>query len=434
MITLLIAPTSITLESKTLELKPAWLEIIALAALRSHEENPEVQLLDIPKLPSWQTKDLNVIKASLSREHKKWIQKLGTPIFVGQLGKAFKLNPALTPAFTESLEAVRASLQPKGRLLAKLENPDAEAQANLMLAKLSIETGKLEAALATLENALDANASTDLKQEALFYQARAYEFNGQYTKAKQSLQRLKKCIEWHEQHNSRSEPRAKAWHSIGLARIHLRAGEWEKAKTAYLIAKKHLEPHHYRELGMIFNGLGRVAQNSEALNEAQKHYETALEVYHRAEWVWAVQGSLNDLGVTFKLRCELLWKHNQPKAQKYLEQAFRYFMLCHQNCQAANTGDESAVVEINLAWSYRMFGQYDTAKEWIERAIQLATKANNLSDLGYAHMEYAELERIISGKIAAANQYHLAYNAFDQEPELGKARDTAKFKLDEVLR
>jgi tetratricopeptide (TPR) repeat protein len=426
-----ITQTSIRLGTLDLELKPMWLELIALAALHTIEQHPTVTLLDVQQLLNWQAKDLTVIKSCLYREHKKWQKILAIPIFSGSLSSAFCLNPALTPVFTEPLEEIRAKLHPQSRLIPKLENPEAEAQANLMLAKLNIETGQLAAALIALTNALNTNASLSLKQEALFYQARTHEFRAEYEFAHQSLAQLKQCIETQSKNQSNLEPRARAWYSIGCARIHLRLGEWQQAKTAYLFAKHFLEKHHYREWGMIFNGLGRVAQNTTTLDEAQKHYEKALAHYHHAEWTWAVQATLNDCGVVFKERYK---NHpNNPKARKHLEQAFRYFTLCQQNCEAAHTGDESAVLEINLGWCYRMFEQYDTAQQWLEKAVQLATKAHNLSDLGWAYMEYAELEMQTSGKVAAAEMYSRAYEAFE-DGQIDSARDLAKYKLEEMLR
>ncbi len=428
-----IRPNTIYLNQQPLLLTQPWLELLQLAALHTLESPPDLTPLDVQQLPSWRAKSVEVIKSSLSREHKKWVRLYGVSFLTGQLGKAFRLNPELTPVLTESVAALQEKLRPKSNLLAKLENPEAEVQANLMLAKLSIENGLLEKALVAIQNALNANASPVLKQEALFYQARVYEFRSEFTVAHQSLQRLKKCLEWHEKNNSPSHPRAKAWFQIGTARIYLRQAQWQEAKSAYLAAKKYLEPHHYRELGMVFNGLGRVAQNTTHLDVAQKHYEQALEFYHRAEWTWAVQATLNDCGVVYKERCKLIWKRQNHQAQKHLEQAFRYFTLCQQNCEAAQTGDESAVLEINLGWCYRMFEQFDLARQWLEKAVQLATKARNLSDLGWAYMEYAELELVTNGKLAAAEMYSRACGAFE-DGQIDSARDLAKYKLEEMLR
>lgn len=72
------------------------------------------------------------------------------------------------------------------------------------------------------------------------------------------------------------------------------------------------------------------------------------------------------------------------------------------------------MLETNLAWCYRKFRQYDQAKEWIDQAVRLASKAGNTSDLGMAYLEYAELELVTHGQIAAVRRLEQAVQVFEE--------------------
>jgi tetratricopeptide (TPR) repeat protein len=428
--TLTISATSATIESTPLALKPQYLEVLQLAALRQLEGNPDLTTLEVAALPHWHNKQAASIAPLLLKQHKIWQAALGIPLFVGSFYKVFRLNPDITPIFTQPLEQVRQDFAPKPSIV-RLENRDAEAQSQLILGKIHIERGKLEAAISAFHAALEVEPSTIIKQETLFYLARAYEFQSEFGLAEKTLHRLHKCLEYHEREGNPTESVAYAWHSIGCARIHIRHSRWAEAKALYNKAKSILaaQPHRHRELGMVHNGLGRVYQNSPApegtpqtrltdllevnLSHALREYETALHHYHLDTWHWAAQASLNDLGVVYKEKCKLIWRHQNPQAQRHLAQALRYFTLCHQICQAENTGDESAVVEINLGWAHRLYGQPDTARVWLEQALHLASQAGNKSDLGWGLCEFAELEWQLGNRNAAIEKLETAKEVFD---------------------
>jgi tetratricopeptide (TPR) repeat protein len=442
--------THITLETTTLELKPQYLEVLQLAALQHLEGNSDLSILEIAALPHWHDKQTSSIAPLLQKQHKIWQQTLGISLFMGSFYKTFHLNPDLTPVFTQPLEDVRRAFAPKPSIV-RLENSDAEAQSQLILGKIHIEHGRLESAIAAFQFALEVEPATIIKQEAFFYLARAYEFSSQYKLAEKTLHRLHKCLEYHEREGNPTDPVAYAWYNIGSARIHLRHSRWTEAKTHYLRARGILaaHPHHHRELGMVHNGLGRIAQNSPVpegtprtrivdllevnLSLAMREYQTALHHYHLDNWRWAAQASLNDLGVVYKEKCKLIWNKLNPQAMQHLAQALRYFTLCHDICQAENTGDESAVVEINLGWAYRLYGQPDTARQWLEKAVQLATQAGNKSDLGWALCEFAELELQSGDKNAAIDRLETAKDVFDLVG-LHEAGNVALRRLLEVRR
>ena len=429
MLSLDISTYSIQLEQQQLGLKPQWMEVLLLAATRSQTSEPLLTLDNIGQLPNWHGYSSNPsIHAALAREHKKWQQHFGLPLLVGHFGKQFRLNPNIPVRFVQPLEEIKQHLTPKTPTIYALENHDTEAQVQLMLGQLSIERGQLEAAKSAFQKALQTNACENIKLEILFYQARALELQCQYQAAKQSLEQLWQII----QTKKTLESRAKAWYKIGTARIQLRLEDYPNAQKNFLSAKKHLKAHHHREHGMIHSGLRRIAYHTGSLPDALKHAEAALEHYHQAGWTWAVQAALNDCGTIYRKRCELIWENQNSRARQHLTLALRYFSLCAEQCAVAGIGQDSAAVEINLLWCYRKQEDFETARSWAEKAVQIATRAGNQNDQAWALAEYAELEVQLGAVLEAANKFHQAFNIFDAIGLIGP-RNHVRRRLEEVL-
>ncbi len=419
------------IQNRQLKLKPQWVELISLSALKSLESNPTLTPSEIRTLSTWQnyTSDASV-HAAISREHKKWIQHFEIPVFTGKFGKAFRLNPELQPPqFVQLLEEIKTKLVHITHSPQRLENPDAESQSQLMLGQLHLERGNLEKAQSAFLSAYATRPNPLLRCEVLFWLARAEELLGLYEQAKRTSARIM------EEHKKQPvlEPRVRAWHAISLARIELRLDRWQKAKKLFVYAKKHLKLQHHRELGMVFNGLRRIAAHTTSLEEAQEHAEQTLWHYHQAQWTWGVQAALCDCGALYRKRAERIWQNQNNQARKHLGLALRYFLLCTEICQAAGTGNNSAMVEINLAWSYRTLEQLPEAKAWIEKALCIAQSAGNQSDLAWAHMEKADLEAMHGNRIGAAVHYNQAAEIF-AALQLWHHQETATFYAERILR
>jgi tetratricopeptide (TPR) repeat protein len=370
MLTLNSYTNTIQIKNRQLKLKPQWVELISLSAIKSVESNPTLSPAEIRTLSTWQnyTSDASV-HAAISREHKKWIQHFAIPVFIGKFGKAFRLNPALQPQFVQLLEEIKHKVVHTAPRPQRLENPDSESQSQLMLGQLQLEHGHLEKAQAAFLSAQAARPNPNLRCEILFWLARVEELLGLYEQAKRTS---RKILEEQKKHPA-LEARVTAWHAISLARIELRFDRWQLAKKLFNTAKKHLKPQHHRELGMVHNGLRRIAAHTTSLEEAQEHAEQTLWHYHQAHWIWGVQAALCDCGGLYRKRAERIWAGQNNQARKHLEQALRYFLLCTEICQAAGTGNNSAMVEINLAWSYRTLEQPEEAKHWVDKALARAS-------------------------------------------------------------
>jgi tetratricopeptide (TPR) repeat protein len=393
------------IQNRHLKLKPQWVEFITLSALKSLESNPTLTPAEIRSLGTWQNYSSDAsVHAAISREHKKWEQHFEIPVLTGKFGKAFRLNPDLQPQFVQLLEEIKHKLVHTTHKPQRLENPDSESQSQLLLGQLYLERGHLEKAQSAFLAALAARPNTNLRCESIFWLARVEELLGLYEQAKRTTARILEEIK--KQNPNNLDPRVKAWHAISLARIELRYDRWQLAKTLFNNAKKQLKPQHHRELGMVHNGLRRIAAHTSTLEEAQEHAEQTLRHYHQAHWTWGVQAALCDCGALYRKRAERIWENQNNHARKHLGQALRYFLLCTEICEAANTGNNSAMVEINLAWTYRKLEQLETAKNWIEKAIQIASNAKNQSDLAWAYMEKAELETLHGNRIGAAVHYN----------------------------
>ncbi len=402
--------STMQIENRHLQLKPQWVELLSLSAIKSFENNPTLTPAEIRNLSTWQnyTSDASVHSA-ISREHKKWMQHFEIPVFTGKFGKAFRLNPELKPQFVQLLEEIKHKIIQTTHSPQRLENPDSESQSQLLLGQLQLERGNLAKAQSAFLAAQAARPNHYLRCEILFWLARVEELLGLYEQAKRTTARILEEIKKQES----LDARAKAWYAISLARIELRFDRWQLSKKLFLTAKKHLKPEHHRELGMVYNGLRRIATHTSSLEEAQAHAEQTLWHYHQAHWTWGVQAALCDCGAIYRKRAERVWTQQNSQARKHLGQALRYFLLCTEICEAAGTGNNSAMVEINLAWSYRTLEQLQEAKHWIDKAIEIAGSAKNQSDLAWAHMEKAELEALHGNRVGAAVHYNQAAEIFE---------------------
>lgn len=401
---------TIYIENRQLALKPQWLELLSLSALKHLENNPTLSPSDVRTLGSWRNYSTDAsVHAAISREHKKWQQHFEIPVLIGKFGKAFCLNPDLQPQFVQLLEEVKNKLAQSPHTLQRLENPDSESQAQLLLGQLQLERGNLDKAQSAFLAAQAARPKAELRCEILFWLARVEELLGLYEQAKRTTARIEEEIK----KQPSIDARVKAWKHISSARIELRFDRWQLSKKLFNAAKKHLKPEQHRELGMVHNGLRRIAVHTTSLEEAQQHAEKTLWHYHQAHWTWGVQAALCDCGAIYRKRAERIWENQNKQARKHLGQALRYFLLCTEICQAAGTGNNSAMVEINLAWSYRQLEQLEDAKHWIDKALAIAESAKNQSDLAWAHMEKADLEALHGNRVGAAVHYNQAAEIFE---------------------
>ena len=126
------------------------------------------------------------------------------------------------------------------------------------------------------------------------------------------------------------------------------------------------------------SGLGGVLIATERLEEALVHVELSAEGYRKAKNVMGESRALNDMGVILKMKGEF------DKAEKYLRNSLRlredtnYYQGIITSC-------------FELGQLYFQMHRYDEAKEFLDRALLLATQIKSKPKMYQIHEVLGEL-------------------------------------------
>jgi hypothetical protein len=404
-------PPSLKLDGQPIAVTQHWLNAIAYLALRSLENNPICTPEELCTVIGWNNKpSSNAV--SIIKFHQKY------PNFIvasnGAISKHFRLSQHLQPVFLEDHNTIRTNLlQPQPNLL----NPNSiDARASIAIGILWIERGELQKAISTFETALGTKTALPERLEMLAWLARAQEFGvtgGNYQASEKTLTQLETEIRTAKRKNQVFPSTREAMLHIQRGRIHFRKGEYANAETQYLKAVPLLRPNDNLEHGALQNGFGRIAQERKSLDQAFNHYQSSAQHYAKGNWLWGMQAALNDCGVICIQRYENIIQNQPKRAKKHLEQAAHYLGLCQQICSAANLGQESCVLEINLAQVAWLRDDKPQALHWIEVATDLNNKTNNNHDKILIHAMY--------GTILEPEDKAAAFVQYQQALELAKS-------------
>jgi tetratricopeptide (TPR) repeat protein len=394
---------SIHFEQQTLAITHHWWWVYALAAYK-HLEEQSISPDDIHQLPSWEAADPKSIATSCFRHLEKMkhdgLELLTSP--PGAATKEYHLNPKFEfqIAFDISLEEVRVKLklhQPKGF---QLEKPGINARTEIALGESYFERGNVKLCENHFWKAFTSDPSNDQKLEILAWLIRIKIAQSEYQTAQDFINQFHENLALckNQQKLERPEREALVW--IQTGRLELNLHHWQVARKAFDTAKRFVKAHHHREWGAILAGYSLVAQKTNKFDDAYTYALQSLEHYANAKWIWAQQAMLSNLGAICLERSDRFTK-NPERETYWLHKAVHHFEQCVALCNASGVGAESAACEINLGNAHRRLGQPELAGIWLDRAYELATRAQNHHDLAMTHAETAELE-LQTGKHAAA--------------------------------
>jgi tetratricopeptide (TPR) repeat protein len=422
-------PPKITLEARDLELTPKWVYALCWLAVRVVDHNPVCAPTDLAQIPYWLKPKTPSTITSIIRFYRQYPYLLEPAN--GAISKAFRLHSRLEPVFSDSLEVVRASLQPKRQSLLELPAMNTKTSALIAIGIFQIERGNFEQATQTLQQGLASKPNQDQELEILLWFARMQEFQSQYDLAFQTLTELKTEIALLERSKKvLVNPARKGMLYIQTARLHLRLDQISEALKNYHQAKSYLRPTDHREHGALENGLGRVAQARDDLEAAFKHYERAASSYSSGNLIWGFQAALNDMAVVFRLRAQKCERSQPERARGHYQTALVYLELSEGLCSAAQLGGDSAVLEINLAHTHRKLGNPEQAQIWLERAQKLARDAGNDHDLAFALLEQGDFHQAFGDTRNAKQSFFAALEIFEKLGNLEQQKMIEKRLLD----
>ncbi|WP_424950839.1 hypothetical protein [Deinococcus sp.] len=337
------------------------------------------------------------------------MQQLGLGLIVAPRGrrtKAVSLDPGRVSQVTADVDQAELvawlglSAEPQ-------ETPETEnvkAERLLVLAQTAFEQGMYAEAEARALRVLPLGPSPVQHLRALALVAWVRTVNAPHAQgwaAVKALQaQLKVFQEQARQEGTRLDTAAEALVWLQTARFYVRKHKTRLAREAYARAARHLSPTQYRELGVIESGLGYLAQQSGQLDEAERRYRAALELYSKGRWPWAMHVQYNNLAaVCFNLHAQL--EDADPAAAlAHLEEAVRWSEDALEFAKEMDYGG-AVDLEVNMAYAMRLMGRFERAAHWIRRAENIASTSESASDLACTYAERAELEEALGQREAA---------------------------------
>ncbi len=386
------------LDDRLLPLTRRWALVVARFALARVEakNNPArafVSVLEVVRVPGWEKTSAKNAGKSLQRFEEDKLEKIGAPIFSAEHGewtKQVRLNPDFVTdiGFVEPIRQVRLTLKIPSQSVVRRS---LMATHHLSLAQTAFEQGRYTEVEEIVTKALAADATPDQVIEGLALWAWTRAVQGEREQALRLVQELqKRASDFHASGQTvHASSQALVW--IQTARFHLRMEEWQPARRAYAKAATLVLPEDHRGWGALESGWGFLAQMADRLDEAEQHYEAALERFTLARWSWGIQVAYGNLCAVCLLRYEQYEVDQPEKARACLDQAIEWCLQTVQFSEDMNFGG-SGSNEINLANAYRILRQFDKARVWLTEADRWIDASDNKPEVAGSLAARAELE------------------------------------------
>ena len=390
------------LDGKALPVTAHWLYVYALLGVRKLEGQPAVTVEEINRLPTWTHVESKSLRTSAYR-HADTMREAGLELLVspeGERTKRFLLNPSLVRdvQFDLPLEQVQTWLGLQADVI-QVASQDVRILTWVSSAEMAFEQGRYDDAETFIARVLKAGSTLEQKVLVLNLAAWIKSFRAPKDLAWDAIRDL------HTLREAQPMPaslEASIWLQEG--RFYTKHRDARAAKRVYTRASKLAGPDDDRIWGGIHFGLGYIAQWEGKLEESMRRYGLSLKHFSKARWAWGMQAQYNNLAAVCFLQHDRYERRDPKKAARWLKDAVRWLEETKAFVEQMDFGG-AADLEVNLAYSYRILGDFKEARAMIDQGWRLAKAARCVMDQGMVCAERAELEETLGNRAKAIEDY-----------------------------